>query len=92
MGPCYTQGFHDGEAVLGPLLGGVERKVLMKGNRIINTFGNGELVDPRFKGWVGIDTSIVRVCAELGARYSHEADVDDLQRHGIHNARYIDLV
>ncbi|KAI0907586.1 hypothetical protein F4823DRAFT_564642 [Ustulina deusta] len=95
VGPCYIEGFDDGEAVLGPLPTGIKCRLLYNGRFEINIFGEGEVVDPRLKGRIDqdIEKDMIHKITELGWR-SHivQVDLNDLIRHGIRNARYLDLV
>ncbi|KAI1124831.1 heterokaryon incompatibility protein-domain-containing protein [Nemania abortiva] len=93
VGPCYIEGFRDGEAVLGPLPDGIKRKVAQKkGKFICNTFGSSGVIDPRLMEWAELDKSVIRGHVDQDRMFFFEVDVPDLQRHGIHKARYYDLV
>ncbi|KAJ3551919.1 hypothetical protein NPX13_g11244 [Xylaria arbuscula] len=89
VGDCYIEGFMDDEAVLGLLPPGVQRKISPPKH---HTFGDTGLVDPRLKNWPEINISAIPDYGETGTKYLFQVNVDDLQCHGIHNARYYDLV
>ncbi|KAI3334271.1 hypothetical protein F4824DRAFT_502353 [Ustulina deusta] len=94
VGPCYIEGFDDGEAVLDLLPTRIKCRLLYNGRFEINIFGEGEVVDPRLKGWIDqdIEKGMIHKITELGW-HSHivQVNLDDLIRHGIRNARYLDL-
>ncbi|KAI0528453.1 heterokaryon incompatibility protein-domain-containing protein [Xylaria digitata] len=89
VGSCYVEGFMDGEAVLGPLPNGVKRTLNPSSD---HTFTGTGAVDPRLVEWTELDKSLIPGYLEENCRYFFEVDVDDLRRHGVHNAQYYDLV
>ncbi|KAI0105054.1 heterokaryon incompatibility protein-domain-containing protein [Nemania sp. FL0031] len=95
VGPCYVEGFDNGEAILGSLPKGIKRKVYFKKEGPVNTFGAGEIIDPRIKGLVDEETErkIIYEVTKMG--WNHrliQVDMNDLIRQGIRNAQYLDLV
>ncbi|KAI1178515.1 heterokaryon incompatibility protein-domain-containing protein [Nemania sp. FL0916] len=92
VGPCYIEGFSDGEAVLGSFPADVRRKVGQLSQTFTSVNGDSQIIDPRLKSWDEFDTSVISERVRQAFRYFFEVDVNDLKRHGIHNARYLDLV
>ncbi|KAI0965378.1 heterokaryon incompatibility protein-domain-containing protein [Xylaria arbuscula] len=94
VGPCYMEGFNNGEAVLGPLPDGIEKKVFHDGQFSFITFGDGEVIDPRLEGWIdSTQADNIRDSSKQGIKFQTlEADLKFLERGGVHNAQYIYLV
>ncbi|KAI1292920.1 heterokaryon incompatibility protein-domain-containing protein [Xylaria venustula] len=94
VGPCYMEGFNNGEAVLGPFPDGVEKKVLHDGQYSFVTFGDGEVIDPRLEGWIdSTHADEIRRSSNMGMNFqSFGADLELLERRGVQNAQYLYLI